>query len=508
MNKTKTNQLKMGVVLSYLTTGTQMVVNLVYTPVMIRLIGQSEYGLYTLVGSVVSYLSLFSLGFTGSYLRFYSRYKNENDSNKIASLNGMFLILFLGMSVISLVCGFIMAQYPAQIFGGNLTDYELSRSKILLLILVINMAMTFPASIFDSIISANEQFIFQRIIALLSVVFNPLICLPLLIMGYGSVMMVTVTTIITLSKLLVSIWYSLNTLKTKFDFHNFDFNLLKEISSFSFFIFLNMIIDQINWSVDKLILGRVIGTVAVAVYGVGSTINYLYINFSSSISSVFAPRINRIAAAKNLDMNEQFTNLFIKVGRIQFLVLALICTGFIFFGKYFITNIYAGPDYMDSYYVVLYLILPVTIPLIQNIGLEIQRSVNKHKWRSVLYLFMAVFNILISIPLAKKFGPIGAAMGTGISLLISNGLLMNIYYQKSIGINIIHFWKEIGKLSIGLIIPILFGIFVSIFIKIHSVFMFVTLVCLYSIIYMLSMYKIGMNDYERKLIIKNMKRRQ
>ena len=62
----KSKQLKLGVALSYLSTGINIVVQLVYTPLMLRLLGQSEYGLYTLVASIVSYLSLFSLSFTAT----------------------------------------------------------------------------------------------------------------------------------------------------------------------------------------------------------------------------------------------------------------------------------------------------------------------------------------------------------------------------------------------------------------------------------------------------------
>lgn len=69
------NQRKIGVVLSYLTQTVHMVVNLIYTPIMLRLLGQSEYGLYQLVYSAVSYLSLLSFGFGNSYLRYYSIYK-------------------------------------------------------------------------------------------------------------------------------------------------------------------------------------------------------------------------------------------------------------------------------------------------------------------------------------------------------------------------------------------------------------------------------------------------
>ena len=72
------NQLKAGVVLSYVSECVKIITNLIYTPIMLRLLGKSEYGLYQLVHSVVSYLSLLSLGFTASYVRFYSRFKAEN----------------------------------------------------------------------------------------------------------------------------------------------------------------------------------------------------------------------------------------------------------------------------------------------------------------------------------------------------------------------------------------------------------------------------------------------
>ena len=89
------NQLKAGVIFSYISTGITVLIQLIYLPIMIRILGQSEYGLYSVVSGVVSYLSLFSLGFSGAYLRFFSRFKYQDDKKKLASLNGMFIILFL-----------------------------------------------------------------------------------------------------------------------------------------------------------------------------------------------------------------------------------------------------------------------------------------------------------------------------------------------------------------------------------------------------------------------------
>ena len=51
------NQKKAGVLLSYGQTILSTLISLTYTPVMLRLLGQSEYGLYTLVNGFVSNLS-------------------------------------------------------------------------------------------------------------------------------------------------------------------------------------------------------------------------------------------------------------------------------------------------------------------------------------------------------------------------------------------------------------------------------------------------------------------
>lgn len=154
-----------------------------------------------------------------------------------------------------------------------------------------------------------------------------------------------------------------------------------------FHFHLNQIIDQINWSLDKFLLGRFAGTTAVAVYGVGGQINTLYLQFSSSVSNVFVPKVNRIVAETNDD--EQLTKLFTKVGRIQFMVLGLILSGFVFLGTPFV-KLWAGSEYSESYVVTLLLIIPVTVPLIQNLGIEIQRAKNMHKARAIIYLAIAI----------------------------------------------------------------------------------------------------------------------
>ena len=142
------NQRKAGVILSYAGQFAKIFISIIYTPVMLRLLGQSEYGLYQLVYSVVSYLSLLSLGFSSSYMRFYSRYKAQKDEDGVARLNGMFLLIFASLSVVCILCGCVMLGNIRAIFGSGLTDSEYATAKVLMVLLVVNLALTFPNSVF------------------------------------------------------------------------------------------------------------------------------------------------------------------------------------------------------------------------------------------------------------------------------------------------------------------------------------------------------------------------
>ena len=493
----KINQLKAGVILSYGYQAVHVLTSLIYTPIMLRLLGQSEYGLYQLVSSVISYLSLLSLGFGSGYMRFYSRYKANDDKEGIARLNGMFLIIFAVISAICLLCGAGLIFNAKAVFGEGLTAAELGKAKILMAMLVFNMSITFINSVFASNIVAHEKFFFQKIIELLRAILSPFLTLPLLFLGYGSIAMVGVTSFLTIFAVLSNVCFCFKNLNIKFSFKRFDFKLLKELWAFTFFIFINIIVDRINWSIDKVLLGRMIGTTAVAIYGVAGELNTAYGIFSSSISTVFIPRVNLMVA--KTDDNSELTKLFTRVGRIQFIILALIMSGYILYGKQFI-GFWAGAGYEEAYQIGLFLMLPVTIPFIQNLGIEIQRAKNKHQARSVIYLFIALSNIFLSIFCIKKWGASGAAVGTMISFLLGNGLFMNVYYHKKIGLDIIYFWKQIARFMPALSVAVVLGIAIKAFIGCDSIIQLGINIVLYSVIYIVSFWFMGMNKEEKALI--------
>lgn len=492
----KTNQRKAGVALSYLSIVIHYAIVVIYTPIMLRLLGQSEYGLYNLVASLLSNLGLLNFGFGSAYMRYYSYYRVGNDQENIAKLNGMFTVVFFIMGFIVALAGVIFVFKIELILGKKFIPLELSIAKFLISIMIFNILLAFPASIFECSITANEEFIFQKLLQTFRMILSPFIILPILLMGYGSIGMVITTTVFNVFVIVSNAIFCFKKLNIKFIFNNFDFSLVKEVMIFSSYIFINIIIDQINWNVDKYILGIFHGTTAVAVYGLAAQINAQYLSLSNVISHVFKAKVNQIVAANN--DNKALTRLFTRIGRIQFMILSLIFSGFILFGHPFI-NMWAGSSYNKSYPIILLLILPVTVPLIQNIGVEIQRAKNMHQFSSLVYLFIAIGNLSLSIPLAKLYGGIGSALGTSISILVGPGFIMNWYYHNKIGIDIKYFWKQIFEFIPPILPALIIGISMSIFIDLYNIIPFLLCSSIYTFIFCASLWFLGMNQYEKKL---------
>lgn len=496
----KTDQLKAGTIISYISILINIIIQLLYTPVMLRILGQSEYGIYTLSASIISYLSLFSLGFSGAYVRFYSRYSINNDKENIARLNAMFLFVFGILSLAAMLAGSVLVMNCERILGNKITKEELQTARILMQIMIFNVVLSLINSVFTSIIASREKYFFQRGIELLCKMFNPFLTLPLLLMGYGSIGMTCVTTLLTVLNLGANIVYVRNRLHEKFVFQGMQLCLLREIGAFSFWIFLNMIIDQINWNVDKMILGRTCGSREIASYGVGAQLNTLYLMFSTSISSVFGPRVNYLVAQGGREVNCKLTELFVKVGRMQYIVLLFIAGGITFFGRAFIW-LWAGDEYDAAYFVVLFLIWPGIISSSQNLGIEIQRAKNMHKFRSQIYLVMAVFNILISIPLSMRYGAAGAAIGTANSIVIANIIIMNLYYHRRIGLNISKYWKNLVGFVPATISVFLMGILCNWLLTGNTWINLCLKTLFYSVGYGVIMWMMGMNGSEKNLIL-------
>lgn len=494
----KVNQLKAGAFLSYVSIILNNVVGLLYTPFMLRMMGQNEFGLYSLVASVVGYLTILDFGFANAIIRYTAKYRAENKVKEQYEMFGMFIILYCVIGVIAFGAGLILYYNANAMFDRTMTVADLSKVRTMILLMVFNVAFTFPMSIWGAIITAYEKFVFQKLVNICRIVLNPIVMVVLLYMGYRAVAMVVLLTLFNVVTLLMNAWYCFFRIHVKVKFGKFRFAFLKEISTYSFWIFLEAIMNTIFWSTGQFVLGMYVGATTVAIYAVAIQLKNIYLSFSTAISGVFLPKVTSMVS-KNIS-NKEISDLFIKTGRIQYVVMVTILTGFILFGRQFV-RLWAGANYDESYFITLMFFVPLTVPLIQNLGISILQAKNQLKFRSVLYVSISVASLVISIPLSMKYGGIGCAAGTTIALIVGQIVIMNIYYYKKVFLDIPKFWKEIARMSIIPFFMCVVGEIILYCKNVETVFSLTISIIIFLLVYIPLFWRFSMNEYERSLLI-------
>lgn len=499
----KSNQLKSGVYLSYASIFISNLTNIILTPFIIRNLGQSEYGLYMLIGALIGYIAILDFGLGNTTVRYVAKYRAENNKKDEENFLSLTFLLYGLISVIILALGYIMYLNIENILGGSLSSSEISTAKTMFIVLVLTLALTLPVKSFTGIINAYQMFAVPRLFTIGRILIRAILIFIFLSLGYKAIAIVLIDAILNIVMLLATMAYAFIKLKVSIKLHYFNKKLFREIFSYSSLIFVSVIVDQFYWRIGHLILGIMAGTSEVAVFAIGISFVHYFITFSTAISGVFLPKITTMLV--NDATNKSLTELLIKTGRLQFIVLGLALGGFALLGKRFLF-LWIGPEFEFSWIIALIAMIPLTFVLTQTIGISILQAKNMHGFRALVYLGISVVNIIVSIFLVKEYGQIGAILGTVLSLIFGNIIIMNFYYHYRVGLNIPLFIKEVfSKLLISLILSVLIG---TLLLMIPNVtwLTFILQSVLYALLYIVIMWKIGMNSYEKKLFKKELRR--
>ena len=494
------DQKRAGTLLSYVQLLLNVGIGIIYTPIMLHYLGQSEYGVYSVATAVIAFLTMLDLGFGQTLIRFYVKYRAEGRQDTADRCAGSFLLMYLVLGLAALAIGLALAKgFLPLLFGQKFTPGELDTLKNVLSVLVINLALSLPLSVFSSLITAHERFAFAKGANIVSTLLTYGGILLVLLMGHKSLAMAVVTTAVSVAVKAFLAWYCVGRMKVRLTFGRPDPQMLKNIFAFSFFIFLNILIDQLYASTDKFLLGALCGTGAVTVYTVGVQFNGSFQQLSTAISGVFLPQVTRMYAEGA--RGEDFSPLFLRIGRLQYVLLAFVLTGFLAFGRQFIGLLTAGslsePEITRAFVIAAIIMVPGIVPLSQNVGMTITQAMNRHRFRSVSYLVLAILNVMISIPLCMRWEGVGAAVGTTLALFAGQYAMMNWYYYKKIGLDIPAYWKMAGSVTLRMIPMAVPALLLNLLLPAGGWLVLAAKIGLFSLLYLPYSWHFILGDYEK-----------
>ena len=489
------NNLKLGVIISYLWVLVHIGVNFIFTPALLRFLGQSEYGLYQVVASFLAYINVLETSLSTGVLRFYCEANSRGNERSAQNVLASCRIIYNRLIVFMLCLGGGIVAAFRIFYRSSFTAAEIQEGSVMLVMLVINICITMKNAIYLAGIRGNERFVFEKTVSIANEILKPIICVLVLFqLPYA----LTVTCVqVGLNALLsvVRYLYAKRKLHIQVVLHERNKRLERKIMVFAAGILLAQIADQIFWKTDQIILAKIYDTALVAVYAVGAQIYTNYMYAGTMISSVFFPKLSLYYQEEN--GMEKIAELFVQVGRIAFILCFMVLSGFVIFGREFLF-LWAGENYVPAYSIALAVMLPFTIDIIQNLGLSILQVVNRYAFRAKMYFVAAILNVFTTMVLARYFAGFGAALSTGITMFITNGIVMNVFYAKVVRLDIVTFWKNIGSILLRLLPLLAAGwgmncLFGTKWILIG--FLFKTLI--YIMVYIAYVYFFVLNQYEK-----------
>ena len=503
----KTNvlsQIKKGAALNYVTILLTNIIGISMTPFVLNHLGKAEYGIYLAIGALVGTISLLDFGLNNAVIRFVAKYRAENDRKGEENFLATTMLIYLIISSLVILIGVVFYGYLDSYFT-KMTPDEIKIAKVIFGLFIFNLAVGLPGGSLTGICNGYEDFVFPKTLNIIRYVLRSITVIGVLLLGGKAIALVIVDSIFNILIILSTGYYVTNKLHVKFKLHSFSVKYIKQIFSYSSWIFVFALGYIFQWNSGHWVLGRISTPDVLAIYGIGITLGTYYGAFSSAISSVFLPRATKMSVDNA--SGEQLTDMMIKIGRLSFIILMFILTAFILFGKQFVflwVGLTLGIDgSYQAWLIAILIMIGYTLPLVQGFTKSILEAKGKLRFRAITYLSLMILGTILGGILAVDYGAIGMIVGSVIAWLIIQ-LIMNFYFHNKIDLNIFRFFREIFHKTI-LTVLLIFSIGYAInHIPGIGWINFTIKAIVYTLIYSVLMYSIGTIEFEKKLFKKTL----
>ncbi len=451
----KSAQVKFGAIISYLSIAFGILSGLLYTPWLVKTVGQDNYALYTLALSIIN-IFLMDFGIGSAVTRFLSEYYAKGEKEKAEHFLGIVYKVFFIISAIIAICLFVF-YFFIDSFYSKLSPSEIIVFKHLFIIVGVYSVISFPCTVFKGILMANEEFVAVKLCGLGQKIFDVALIIIFLLLGKGVYAMVLVHAFSNV--LFHAVRYLIIKTKTKqrSNLKSWDKGQAKNLFGFSAWMTVISIAQRCIFNIMPSLIAALIGAAEVTLFGLASTLESYVNMFAEAINGMFMPKISRIFASDNSE--KEINTLMCKVGKFHVYTIGLIIAGFICIGQRFV-YLWMGRGYEAVYFCAVLLMLPSLIDVPQQVARTSLLALDIVKQQGLIYVLMAIINIAVSLIFVPYFGAIGAAISVCLSYFFRT-FMFNVLYKKHLPVKLGAYFKNVylkwsiaavGALAIGFLI--------------------------------------------------------
>jgi O-antigen/teichoic acid export membrane protein len=389
-------------------------------PLLVHGLGDRRYGMWSLVESILAYLTLFDLGVAASVVRYVSRLTATQDRAGVNRVVSTSVVIFAaaGAAALLIALGIAFGALPCLGVPPEL----FAETRWMLVLLGVNLALGLPLHVFASVLDGLGRYPAKTAIGTTAVLLRIPLFLLVLHTGGGLVPLACALTGISLAEhaaLALAARYYLPGLR--FSPASADRATFRTIRGYSLDAFLAMLAGRISFGTDAVVIALTLAPQYITFFAVAARLVEYGKSFLNSAITVLTPAVSTFEARGDTGAIRRV--LFDSTRWALWLVLPLEA-GLLLLGRPFLAlwlgDFHAG----RSYPVLVILSLPLSLAISQAVSARILYGMGRLRWLSRAVMVEAFANLIISLCLARPLGIEGVALGTAVPNVCMNVVLV------------------------------------------------------------------------------------
>lgn len=424
----------------------QVVVTFHLCPILVHGLGRERFGLWSLVDSILAYLTLLDLGVAASVVRYVARFDAAGDRDRLNRVFSTSLCLFAAAGGVALV----LAVGAAGLIGYfSVPPNLLGEVRGMMLLLGINLAVGLPCGVFASVLDGLGRFPAKTAVRTAGLLVRGGLMLIVLARGGGLAELAVVITVCNLTEhagMAVAAWIYLPQLR--FSFRLADRETFHSIRSYSIDAFVAMVAGRVLFQTSALVIGGFLGPAPITPFALANRLVDYAKNALRTATTTLTPIVSAAEARRDHDT---IRRVLLDVTRWVLWVVVPVEAGLLLLGHAFLTLWLGAEDAEASYPTLVILSVPLALAMAQSVASRIFYGTGRLRWFTRLVVAEAIANLLLSLLLVGPLGIEGVALGTAIPSVIGC-ILTTAYACRVVGVN---GWDYLRRACLP---PILLGV--------------------------------------------------
>lgn len=404
-------------------------VALVLTPLMVRGLGDRDYGLWTTVFSLTGYFGLFDQGIRPSLVRYVSRDYAVKDYDGLSRTISSAIALYTAVGFLTMAFAAFVGSHAAAWIR---MDPELVPVAPTLVLLVgATLALGFPLGVFGAVLSGLQRYDVANGIGMVISLIRPVAFVAVLKTGGGLIELAWASLIVNLMGHVWSWWAARGLLpEVRVSPSLVSKRQLRQIASYGGWALTGALAQNLSFQTDALVITSFVGAAMVTPFSLGSGLVDNARQLVHGAAFVLSPTASEM---DTLGERDKLRQMLLSGSRYSVLVSWPVLLGLIVFGSNLLTT-WVGLKYAGAAVLITTLAIPTMISLPQAVSSSLLFGISRHKGVVLLSLASAIVNLGLSVWWARHpelmallvgHGPmaalLGVAMGTAVPQLLLSG---------------------------------------------------------------------------------------